>query len=74
MDNDNKDRRLKLAFMSDELQCMYEDIYIANDMLTHLQELRDDQSCTTHKMHDGQFVHDYCLIMIKDIWSLRSST
>ena len=54
---------------------------IAREMLTHLQELYDEQSRTVHfevsqrlfrvKMHDGQSINDHCLIMIKDIEELQ---
>ena len=50
-------------------------------MLTHLQELYDEQSRMTRfeifrrlfkaKMHDGQSVNDHYLIMIKNIEKLQ---
>ena len=42
MDNDNKDRYYMLKSILDELQCMHEYMFIANDILIHLQVLWGD--------------------------------
>ena len=81
MDEDNKTKCYILASMSNNLQQQYEDMRTAREMLVHLQELYDEQSCTTRfevsqrffkvKMHDGQSVNDHYLTMIKDIEELQ---
>ena len=52
MDDDSKGRCYILASMSDELQHMYENMYTAKDILTHLPELWGYHSRTVHEMHD----------------------
>ena len=68
-----------LPSMNNELQSQHEDMQTAKMILTHLQELYSEQSQITRfevskrvfhtKMHEGQWVHDHCLI--KDIEQLK---
>ena len=70
-----------LGLMSDELQRQHKDIKTAHQILAHLQELFGEQSHAAKyqvtkrlfkaKMHDGQSVQDYCLMMIKDLEELE---
>ncbi len=79
--NNNKVRCCTKASMSNALQCQHENIKIARDILNHLQKLYGDQSHAARfevskrlfkaKMHDGQYVHDHGLTMIKDLEKLE---
>ena len=70
-----------LASLSNELQSEYEHMPIVQAMITHLQELYGEQSHIARfevskrlfnlKMHEGQSVHEHCMIMIKDIEELE---
>ena len=71
MNNVNKDKCYMLKSMLDELQCMHEHMFTANNTLIHLQVLWDDQSRIVHEMCDGMLVYDHYLIMIKDIKELK---
>ena len=80
MDEDNKMKYYILASISNDLQHQHEDMRTVRGMLTHLQELYDEQSRITcfkishrffrAKICDGQYVNNHCLIMIKDIKEL----
>ena len=69
-----------LSSMTNELQSQYEYISTVRIMITHLQELYDEQSHTACfkvskrlfnlKMHEGQSVHEYCMTVIKDVEEL----
>ena len=69
-----------LSSISNELQSQHEHMLTVRTMITHLQELYGEQSHTTHfevskrlfnlKMHEGQSVHEHCMIVIKDIEEL----
>ena len=77
MKDDNKARCYILALMSNELQHQHENMKTVRAMITHLQELYDEQNQTVYyevskklfntKIHDGQSIHDHCLTMIKDL-------
>ena len=63
MDEENKAKCYILASMSNNFQQQHEDMRTAKEMLTHLQELYDEQSRIAHfevsqrlfraKIHDG---------------------
>ena len=80
----NDDLRVRcymLASMSNELQNQYKHMPTAYAMITHVQELYDEQSQTAcfelskwlfnMKVHEGQSVHDHYITMIKDLEELE---
>ena len=81
MDENSRIKCYVLASMSNELQSQHEHMSTARTMITHLQELYGDQSRTMHfkvskrlfnlKIHVGQSVDEYCMIVIKDIEELE---
>ena len=81
MDDDLRVKCYVLASISNELQSQHEHMSTIRTMITLLQELYGEQSQTVHfelfkrliniKMHEGQSVHDYCMIMIKDLEELE---
>ena len=69
--------------MINELQSQHEHMPTARAMITHLQELYDEQRHTACfevskrlfnlKMREGQSVHKHHMIVIKDIEGLKSA-
>ena len=67
--------------MSNELQSQHEYMPTIWAMITHLQELYDEQSHTAYfevskrlfnlKMCEGQSVYEHCMTMIKNIEELE---
>ena len=80
-DEDNRIKCYVLASMLNELQSQHEYMPTTKAMITHLQELYGKQSCIVcfkvskilfnMKMHEGQSVHNHCIIMIKDVEELK---
>ena len=80
MDEDSQIKCYVLASMSNNLQSQHEHMPTARTMITHLQELYGEQSHIVRfevskrlfnlKMHEGQSVHNHCMIVIKDIEKL----
>ena len=81
MDEDSWIKCYVLASMINELQSQHEHIPTVRAMITHLQELYGEQSYTACfevskrlfnlKIHEGQSVYKYCMIVIKDIGELE---
>ena len=77
MDKDSQVKCYVLAFMSNELQSQHEYMVTTRVMITHLQELCGEHSCTVRfevskrlfnfNIREGQSIYEYRMIVIKDI-------